>query len=313
MKAIQVAILVAVGALGALLFTKLQTKQEAPPAQSSAVQTTPANESAASAPAAGVRTPPAQAEPQPRSPFTSESDTGRRKSARKNRVVPSETESRASNTPPVQVTTPSTPAPAATPSEPPPAAAQSVAPTPVPEPPPPPRKATLQAGALIPVRLVETLASDRNQVGDTFTATLDKPLVVDGFVVAERGSKLEGRVVESRQAGRVKGLGAIAIELTQLRTSDGQRVTIETEQFEKVAPTSTGSDAAKVGAGAAIGAAIGAIAGGGKGAAIGAGVGGAAGTGGVLATRCKPAVLPTETQINFRLKNSVTLTEKTRS
>jgi len=60
----------------------------------------------------------------------------------------------------------------------------------------------------------------------------------------------------------------------------------------------------------AIGAAIGAIAGGGKGAAIGAGVGAAAGVGGAMATRGKPATLPTETRINFRLSAPVTVTEK---
>ena len=62
--------------------------------------------------------------------------------------------------------------------------------------------------------------------------------------------------------------------------------------------------------GAAGGAAIGAIAGGGKGAAIGAGAGGAAGAGTVLATRGKPAALPSETRITFRLAAPVTLTER---
>ena len=61
-------------------------------------------------------------------------------------------------------------------------------------------------------------------------------------------------------------------------------------------------DAAKVGAGAALGAIIGAIAGGGKGAAIGAGVGGGAGAGDVMATRGKPAALPSETRVTFRLQ-----------
>ena len=35
-----------------------------------------------------------------------------------------------------------------------------------------------------------------------FLATLDRPLVVDGFIIAERGSRLEGRVVEAQPAGR---------------------------------------------------------------------------------------------------------------
>jgi hypothetical protein len=171
---------------------------------------------------------------------------------------------------------------------------------------------TITAGTLVPVRTVEALSSDRNQPGDTFTATLDEPLVADGFVVAERGAKLEGRVVESRRAGRVKGVSDLAIELTSLSTSDGQKLEIHTDTFEKQGATSKGSDAAKVGAAAGIGAAIGAIAGGGKGAGIGAAVGGAAGTGGVLATRGKPAVVNSETKISFRLSQPVTITEKRR-
>jgi hypothetical protein len=116
--------------------------------------------------------------------------------------------------------------------------------------------------------------------------------------------------VESQQAGRVKGLASIALELTSLKLSDGQHVEISTDSFTKRGPESHGSDAEKIGGGAALGAIIGAIAGGGKGAAIGAGVGGAAGTGAVVGTRGKPAVLPSETRISFRINNTVTITER---
>jgi len=176
---------------------------------------------------------------------------------------------------------------------------------------PPPAQVTLRSGILLSARTVEGLSSERNQIGDTFTATLEKRLSVDGWVIAERGARLEGKIVQSQRAGRVKGLSNLAIELTQLVTSDGQRVPIETETFEKRGESSTGQDAAKIGAVAAIGAAIGAIAGGGKGAGIGAAAGGAAGAGDVMLTRGKPAVLPAETHINFRLRNSVTITERT--
>ena len=45
------------------------------------------------------------------------------------------------------------------------------------------------------MRLVDGLSSERNGPGDTFAATLDKEVVVDGFVIAERGARVEGRVV----------------------------------------------------------------------------------------------------------------------
>jgi hypothetical protein len=183
-------------------------------------------------------------------------------------------------------------------------------------PPPPaspePHRVTLNAGTLIPVRLVDGLTAERNLPGDSFAATLDKELVADGFVIAERGARVEGRVVSSDKGSRVKGVSSLAVELVRLRTSDGQTVAIQTDGFERRTEASRQQDAEKVGAGAALGAVIGAIAGGGKGAAIGAGVGGGAGAGTVVATRGDAARLPSETRVTFRLKAPVTITEKLR-
>jgi len=163
---------------------------------------------------------------------------------------------------------------------------------------------------LLPVRLVDGLSSEWNVPGDVFLATLDKELVVDGFVIAERGARVEGRVVAADRGGKVRGVAALAVELTRLHTSDGQVVAIRTDSFFRHAEANHGQDAATIGGGAAIGAVAGAIAGGGKGAAIGAGVGGGAGAGGVLLTRGKPAELPSETHVAFRLNTPEQLTER---
>lgn len=173
-----------------------------------------------------------------------------------------------------------------------------------------PHTVTLAAGTSLPVRIGETLSSARNQPGDTFLATLTQPLVIDGWIIAERGARVEGRVVDASQAGRVKGASHLGISIVRLATADGQNIRIRTEPFVKDAASSTGTDAAKIGGGAAIGAIIGAIAGGGKGAAIGAGAGGAVGAGDVLLTRGKPAEIPVETRVSFRVQDSVTITER---
>jgi len=184
-----------------------------------------------------------------------------------------------------------------------------VAPVVRPEP-PQPRSVTLTPGTMLNVRLGETLPSDKNRAGDVFAATLDQPLVVDGLVIAERGARVIGRVRDVEEAGRVKGLARLVLELTSVTTSDGQKVAIRTAGFERQGPESKAEDATKVGVGAVIGAAIGAIAGGGKGAAIGAAAGGAAGGGAVAATRGKPAVLASETLLTFRIDQAVTITER---
>jgi hypothetical protein len=177
----------------------------------------------------------------------------------------------------------------------------------------PPRQlqtVTLPAGTLLQVRLNERLASDRNVIGDAFAATLDQPLVVDGYVIAEKGARVLGRVADIIPAGRVEGVAQMALELSSITTADGQKINLRTARFVRKGDTSHRDDAVKVGAGAAIGAVIGAIAGGGKGAAIGAAAGGGAGTAAVLATRGKAAVLDAETRLSFRLDSSVTITER---
>ncbi len=175
-----------------------------------------------------------------------------------------------------------------------------------------PARVTIPAGTQIVVRLQETLTADKMQPGDTFHATLDAPLEVGGFAIAERGARAVGRIVESDRAGRVKGVSKLAIELTQFTSSDGQTVSIQTEAFNREGNTSKKADAAKIGAGAAVGAALGAIFGGGKGAAIGAGAGGGAGAGTVLMTRGKPAVIEVETRVPFQIRSDVVVTERIR-
>ncbi len=168
---------------------------------------------------------------------------------------------------------------------------------------------TLAPGTTIRIRLGQALNTDRTVEGDSFSGTLDAPIVMDNAVIAERGSRVAGRVVTSQKAGRVKGVAELAITLTNINTTDGQRITVQTNNVERSGSKSTGKDAAKVGGGAALGAIIGAIAGGGKGAGIGAGAGGAAGAGDVLLTRGKAAVMDTESLLTFSLAAPVTITE----
>lgn len=180
-------------------------------------------------------------------------------------------------------------------------------------PPPPvrqPHVVTLPAGTSVVLRLGETLSTDHNYTGDTFRATLETPIIMDGFIIVDKGSKVLGRIANAQKAGRLQGGADLTLTVTELNTTDGQRVRVDTTSYEKTAPASTGRDAAEIAGGAALGAIIGAAAGGGKGAAIGAGVGGAAGTGTALATHGKPAVLPIETRLTFRLATPVTITEK---
>ncbi len=192
----------------------------------------------------------------------------------------------------------------------PPAPPQNPAPPTPQTPAPQPHTVTLPSGTNVVVRLAEALSSNDNYTGDTFRATLESPIIADGFVIADKGSKVLGRLATVKKAGRVEGVAELTLALTEINTTDGQRVKIETSTWDKRGPKSTNEDAAKIAGGAAVGAIIGAVAGGGKGAAIGAGAGGAAGTGAAIATRGKTATLPIETRLTFRLSSPLTITEK---
>ena len=63
---------------------------------------------------------------------------------------------------------------------PPPAPVAAVPSTP--PPPPPPKKVTIPSGTTLAVRLVDTIDSETSQQGQTFHATLDSPLAVEGDV-----------------------------------------------------------------------------------------------------------------------------------
>jgi hypothetical protein len=173
-----------------------------------------------------------------------------------------------------------------------------------------PHEVELPAGTSLAIRLGEALSTEGNYPGDTFRGVLIQPVIRDGFIIADRDSKVLGRVVTADRAGRIQGVSQLSVTLTEINTTDGQRVAVKTNLIEKRGPTSTGVDTAKIAGGAALGALIGALSGGGKGAAIGAGAGGAAGTGLVLATRGKGATLPNEAQLSFQLLSPVRITEK---
>jgi BON domain len=167
---------------------------------------------------------------------------------------------------------------------------------------------TVPDGTAIGIRLIDSLSTERNHVGDTFKASLDTPLVADNDRLAvPANADVEGRVVAVQPSTHFSGHSELTLQLTSI-TFGGKTYPISTNQWQKLGQGRGKRTAETVGGGAVLGAIIGGLAGGGKGAAIGAGAG--AGTGGAVqgVTHGEAVRLETETRLDFRLAAPLTVT-----
>ncbi len=178
-----------------------------------------------------------------------------------------------------------------------------------PQAPPPPRVADLPAGTRIRVSLDQDLGSKINQPGDTFTATVADDVVVNGQTVIPQGARAQGTVIDAKALGRFMGGARLEVRLERVQSRWGiyPVATSTIERVEKGKGKRTGLFA---GGGAALGALVGGLAGGGKGALIGGLSGAGAGTAGSAFTGNKNIFLPAETLLTFRLEHSVSITEQ---
>lgn len=159
-------------------------------------------------------------------------------------------------------------------------------------------------GTELTIRMIDSIDSDKNKVGDTFRGSLEVPIEVNGQVVVPKGADVEGRVVESKSAGHFTGRSDIALELTGLRVN-GRSYALQTDQYSRQGASRGKRTAETVGGGAAIGAIISGIAGHGKGAAIGAAAGAGAGTAVQAITKGQQIHIPSESVLSFRLTTSL--------
>ncbi len=98
-----------------------------------------------------------------------------------------------------------------------------------------PSATKLPEGTPIPIRLQSALSSASSHAGDTFNATIDEPVVIDGQTLIARGTPATGRVLEAKPSASSRGLsresspepGYLRIVLVSLKVG-GRPVMIET-------------------------------------------------------------------------------------
>jgi hypothetical protein len=162
----------------------------------------------------------------------------------------------------------------------------------------------IPSGAILRVRLDETVDTRRNAPGDAVHATLSQPVVVGGRTILPVGTQFTGHVTTADASGRLKGRAHIGVALDSFQHG-GRTHRISTTSVDRASAAHKKRNGVLIGGGAGLGAALGALAGGGKGALIGAGAGAAAGTAGAAATGKLHVAIPAETPLRFTLRAPV--------
>jgi len=194
---------------------------------------------------------------------------------------------------------------------------------PAPPPPPPPDRSGFQrqssqpapdavagiqipAGTPITVRMIDRVDSEQTRLGETFRASVDEPVMVNGQTVITRGSDATVKLVEDKDSGKFEGRTVLTLALMQVNVN-GRMIDATTSDVTKESASRGARTAKVVGGATALGAIIGALAGGGKGAAIGAASGAAVGGTAQVITKGQVVKIPPETRLTFTFQQPVQL------
>jgi hypothetical protein len=160
------------------------------------------------------------------------------------------------------------------------------------------------AETALEVRLTTGLNSKDNKAGDTFTASVEKAVTVNGQTAIPKGAEVNGTVTTAVPSGRMKQRAELWVTLTNVKIG-GKTYDLSTSTAGHKEGSKATRDVVFIGGGAGAGAGIGAMAGGGKGAAIGALIGAGAGTAGAMMTGQKDVKFPSESVLRFTLKQEI--------
>jgi hypothetical protein len=164
----------------------------------------------------------------------------------------------------------------------------------------------IPAGTTIAVRMIDPVDSRNDKLGQTYRASLDEPLMIEGQVIIQRGADVMAKLVDEKESGRATGQTVLTLDLESI-TVDGRVIPLATEEVTRASASTTRRTGIAAGGLAAIGAVIGGIAGGGRGAAIGAASGAGAGAATSVMMKGEQVRIPSETRLTFTLQQPLRL------
>jgi len=160
---------------------------------------------------------------------------------------------------------------------------------------------------MVSLRMIDPVDSKTDKVGQTYKASLDEPVMLDGQTVFRKGSDVFVKLVKVKSSGELSGTPEVQLQLDRILIGNKSYV-VTSNVYQSVGDSQTKKAVKQTGIGAGIGAIIGGIAGGGKGAAIGAGVGGGAGATATAIGKSEQVRVESEAKLTFRLEEPLTVT-----
>lgn len=155
------------------------------------------------------------------------------------------------------------------------------------------RQITIPAGTQVPIRLENAISTKTSRPGEAVYAKTTFPVAINDQIVIPAGTYVQGKIVDIKPAGRLKGRAQVLLHFTTMIYPSGYTVMlpgsienapgvdkarVKDKEGTIQADSNKGKTAATIAGPAANGAVIGAVTRGGEGALIGAGIGGAIGT-----------------------------------
>ena len=86
------------------------------------------------------------------------------------------------------------------------------------------------------IRMIDGVDSEKNSVGQTFAASLDEPLMIDGNTVIPRGADAVVKLVDSKDSGKFTGRAELTLSLQSVKVN-GRSVPTVAELRSIVADT----------------------------------------------------------------------------
>lgn len=166
--------------------------------------------------------------------------------------------------------------------------------------------AEIPVGSQIVVRMIDPVDSETDQIGKTYRASVDEPVIVNGQEVIPKGADAVVKLIDDQKAGKLTGKTVIRLDMVSV-TVKGRQLDVATSDVEQASASRTKSTGAVVGGAAALGAIIGALAGGGRGAGVGAVSGAGAGTAVQILTKGPKVKIPAESRLTFTLEQALRL------